>query len=40
LPKSDLLKLEALAPKLGEKFVDKYLEALEPLRSARQAESV
>jgi len=40
LPKSDLPKLEALAPKMDEKFVDKYLEALEPLRPARQVESV
>jgi len=39
LPKTDLPKLEALAPKLDEKFVDKYLEALEPLRPARQPES-
>jgi hypothetical protein len=33
LPATDLPKLDAFAAKLDEKFVDKYLEALEPLRS-------
>jgi hypothetical protein len=32
LPAADLPKLDAFATKLDEKFVDKYLEALEPLR--------
>jgi hypothetical protein len=36
LPKSDLVKLDAFAAKLDEKFIDKYLEALAPLRSAKQ----
>jgi hypothetical protein len=39
LPKGDLSKLEALAAKLDEKFVDKYLEALEPLRASKQPET-
>jgi len=34
LPAADLPKLDAFAAKLDEKFVDKYLEALAPLRSA------
>jgi hypothetical protein len=34
LPAADLPKLDAFAAKLDEKFVDKYLEALEPLRAA------
>jgi hypothetical protein len=36
LPAADLPKLDAFAAKLDEKFVDKYLEALEPLRAATQ----
>ena len=32
LPPGDLPKLDAFAAKLDEKFVDRYLEALEPLR--------
>ena len=36
LPPADLPKLDAFAAKLDEKFVDKYLEALEPLRAANQ----
>ena len=33
LPAADLPKLDSFAAQLDEKFVDKYLEALEPLRS-------
>jgi hypothetical protein len=33
LPPADLPKLDALAAKLDEKFVDRYLEALAPLRA-------
>lgn len=36
LPPGDLPKLDAFAAKLDEKFVDKYLEALAPLRAANQ----
>lgn len=36
LPASDLPKLDAFAAKLDEKFVDSYLEAIAPLRSAAQ----
>lgn len=36
LPATDLPKLDAFAAKLDEKFMDKYLEALAPLRSAKQ----
>jgi hypothetical protein len=36
LPPADLPKLDAFAAKLDEKFVDKYLEALEPLRAANK----
>jgi HEAT repeat protein len=32
LPMADLPRLDALAAKLDEKFLDKYLESLEPLR--------
>jgi len=38
LPASDLARLDAFAAKLDEKFVDKFLEALEPLRPAKQLE--
>jgi hypothetical protein len=37
LPPTDLPRLEALAAKLDEKFVDQFLVALEPLRAAKQA---
>jgi hypothetical protein len=37
LPLVDLAKLDAFAANLDEKFVDKYLEALEPLRPANQS---
>jgi hypothetical protein len=36
LPAADLPRLDAFAAKLDEKFMDKYLEALEPLRPAIQ----
>lgn len=36
LPATDLSRLDALAAKLDEKFVDKFLEALEPLRPIKQ----
>jgi hypothetical protein len=36
LPPADLPKLDAFAAKLDEKFVDRYLLALEPLRPANQ----
>ncbi len=36
LPAADLPKLDALAANLDEKFVDKYLDALGPLRPATQ----
>ena len=36
LPAADLPELDAFAAGLDEKFVDKYLEALEPLRMAGQ----
>lgn len=39
LPVGDLPKLDAFAANLDEKFVDKYLEALEPLRIASQAKT-
>jgi hypothetical protein len=32
LPPADLSRLDAFAPKLDEKYVDRFLEALEPLR--------
>jgi len=35
LPAADLPRLDAFAARLDEKFLDKYLEALEPLRRAR-----
>ena len=35
LPAADLPKLDAFAAKLDEKFLDKYLEALAPLREAK-----
>jgi hypothetical protein len=37
LPAADLPKLDAFASKLDEKFVDAYLEAIAPLRSAAQS---
>ncbi|MEI9866342.1 MAG: hypothetical protein WDN00_17655 [Limisphaerales bacterium] len=37
LPAADLPKLDAFAAKLDEKFMDKYLESLAPLRSALQS---
>lgn len=37
LPAADLPKLDAFAAKLDEKFVDKFLEALEPLRPNKQS---
>jgi hypothetical protein len=39
LPTADLPKLDAFAASLDEKFVDKYLEALEPLRLASQGKA-
>ncbi len=36
LPATDLSRLDAFAAKLDEKFVDKFLEALEPLRPIKQ----
>jgi hypothetical protein len=36
LPPSELPRLEAFAAKLDEKYVDPFLEALEPLRAAKQ----
>jgi len=40
LPVADLPKLDAFATKLDEKFMDKYLEALAPLRPIGQSTSV
>ena len=37
LPAADLPKLDAFAAKLDEKFMDKYLEALAPLRTPLQS---
>jgi hypothetical protein len=37
LPAADLPKLDEFAAKLDEKFVDKFLEALGPLREAKPA---
>jgi len=37
LPPADLPQLDAFAANLDEKFIDKYLEALAPLRPANQA---
>ena len=39
LPPTDLPKLDAFAAKLDEKFTDRFLEALAPLRSAAQPET-
>jgi hypothetical protein len=39
LPATDLPKLDAFAAKLDEKFVDKFLEALEPLRRPNQLQN-
>jgi hypothetical protein len=39
LPVTDLPKLDGVAANLDEKFVDKYLEALEPLRIPSQGKS-
>ena len=36
LPAAELPRLDAFAANLDEKFVDKYLEALEPLRPSKQ----
>jgi hypothetical protein len=36
LPPSELPRLETVAATLDEKFVDQFLEALEPLRAAKQ----
>lgn len=36
LPAGDLPKLDAFAAKLDEKFMDRFLEAIAPLRSAQQ----
>jgi hypothetical protein len=39
LPPADLPQLDAFAANLDEKFVDKYLEALAPLRPALSQQS-
>ena len=38
LPVADLPKLDAFATKLDEKFVDRYLEAIEPIRASLRKE--
>ena len=37
LPAADLPKLDAFAAKLDEKFVDRFLEAIAPLRNKTAA---
>ena len=36
LPAAELARLDACAAGLDERFIDKFLEALEPLRPAKQ----